>query len=62
MGIISRFLDPFHPRRMVSLVRKRGPESARVQRRKQAAEADVERIREDDKYFEPHAPANDDEA
>jgi hypothetical protein len=61
MGIISRFFGPFRPRRLVSLVRSRGPESVRQQEVQRDAAADVARIRQDDKYFDPRAPANEDE-
>ena len=63
MGFISDLLGPFHPRRMVSLVRTRGgrPESARQQEIERDAAADVARIRQDDKYFPPDAPAKGDE-
>jgi hypothetical protein len=61
MGIIARFLAPFHPRRMVSLVRTRGPESARWRKIQQDAAADVAAIRQDEKYFGRDAPANEDE-
>lgn len=61
MGVIARFFEPFHPRRMVSLVRQRGPESTRQQEIEQEAAADVAAIEQDDKYFGPDAPANQDE-
>ncbi len=61
MGIIAQLLGPFHPRRMVSLVRTRGPGSARQQEIEQDAAADVAAIEQDDKYFSPDAPANQDE-
>ena len=61
MGKIARFFEYFHPRRMVSLVRTRAPEDLyRTQTQRRAA-ADVERIEEDDKYFDRHSPANGDE-
>lgn len=61
MGAIARFFEPFHPRRMVSLVRTRGPESARQEEIEREAAADVAAIQQDDKYFSPDAPADQDE-
>ena len=61
MGIIARFLDPFRPRRNVSLVRTVGTESAHDQQIKREAAADVAAVEEDDKYFEPDPPADEDE-
>lgn len=61
MGAIARFFAPFHPRRMVSLVRQRGPESTRQQEIEREAAADVAAIEQDDKYFGPDAPAGQDE-
>jgi hypothetical protein len=51
MGIVARFLAPFHPRRMVSLVRTRDPGSARNQQIQQDAAADVAAVEQDDNYF-----------
>lgn len=61
MGIIAQFFAPFHPRRMVSLVRTRGPESAHRRELEQDAAADVAAVRRDEKYFDRDAPANEDE-
>jgi hypothetical protein len=61
MGAIARFFEPFHPRRMVSLVRDRGPEDARDQEIQREAAADVAEIEQDDKYFSPDTPADNDE-
>ena len=61
MGIIAQFIDPFRRRRNVSLVRTRGTESERDWEIKQEAAADVAAIEEDDKFFDPDAPANQDE-
>jgi hypothetical protein len=61
MGAIARFFEPFHPRRMVSLVRQRGPESARQRQIDREVAADVAEVEQDDKYFGPDAPANQDE-
>ena len=61
MGIIAQFIDPFRRRRNVSLVRTRGEESARDREIKEEAAADVAAIEEDDKFFGPDAPANQDE-
>ena len=61
MGAIARFFAPFHPRRMVSLVRTRGPESARQREIEQDAADDVAAVRQDEKYFGRDAPANEDE-
>lgn len=61
MGIIARFLAPFYRRQMASLVRGRGPESARQRKVEQEAAADVEAVRQDEKYFDRDAPANEDE-
>jgi len=61
MGIIARFFAPFHPRGNVSLVRTVGTESERDQEIKREAAADVAEVEEDDKYFEPDPPADEDE-
>ncbi len=61
MGAIARFFEPFHPRRMVSLVRARGSGSTRQQEIEREAAADVAAVEQDDKYFSPDAPANQDE-
>jgi hypothetical protein len=61
MGAIARFFEPFHPRRMVSLIRVRGSGSARQQEIEREAAADVAAVEQDDKYFSPDAPANQDE-
>jgi len=61
MGILAQFLGPFHPRRMVSLIRTRGPGTARQRQVEQDAAADVAAIEQDDKYFSPDAPANQDD-
>jgi hypothetical protein len=53
MGAIARFFEPFHPRRMVSLVRTRGTDSPLDEEIKREAAADVEEIEQDDKYFAP---------
>jgi hypothetical protein len=50
MGIIARFLDPFRARR-----------TERDEEIKEEAAADVAAIEEDDKFFDPDAPANQDE-
>ena len=59
--MIARFLGPFYRRRTDSLVRTRGPESARQAEVEKDAAADVAAIEQDDKYFSPDAPANEDE-
>jgi acetyl-CoA C-acetyltransferase len=61
MGVFARFFEPFHPRRMVSLVRDRGTGTARQQEIEREAVADVAAIEQDDKYFAPDALANEDE-
>jgi len=61
MGAIARFFEPFHPRRKVSLVQDRGPESPREEEIQREAAADVAAIEQDDKYFSPDAPADQDE-
>ena len=61
MGIIARFLEPFRPRRNVSLVRTRGSESARDREIKEEAAANVAEVEQDDKFFEPDPPADEDE-
>lgn len=61
MGVIARFFQPFHPRRVVSLVRDRGPESARQQEIEREAAADVAAVEQDNKYFKPETPADRDE-
>jgi hypothetical protein len=61
MGAIARFFEPFRRRRMVSLVRQRGPESARQQEIDREVAADVAEVEQDDKYFGPDAPADQDE-
>jgi hypothetical protein len=61
MGIIARFLEPFRHRQNVSLVRTRGSESERDREIKEAAAADVAEVEEDDKYFGPDEPADEDE-
>lgn len=61
MGAIARFFEPFHPRRMVSLVRERGTGSARRQRIEREAAADVAEVEQDDKYFRHDVPADQDE-
>jgi hypothetical protein len=61
MGIIARFFEPFRPRRNASLVRTRGSETERDREIKEAAAADVAEIEEDDKYFGPDEPADEDE-
>lgn len=61
MGIIARVLGPFRPRRNVSLVRTVGSESERDWEIKQEAAADVAAVEQDDKFFGPDAPANEDE-
>jgi hypothetical protein len=59
MGAIARFFEPFHPRRMVSLVRDRGTESPEQDEVKREAAADVAAVEQDDKYFSPDAPGDD---
>jgi hypothetical protein len=61
MGIIARFLDPFRPRGNVSLVRTVGTDSERDEEIKREAAADVAEVEEDDKYFKPDPPADEDE-
>ena len=61
MGIIARFLEPFRHRQNVSLVRTSGSESARDREIKEAAAADVAEVEQDDKYFGPDEPADEDE-
>jgi hypothetical protein len=61
MGIIARFLDPFRSRGNVSLVRTGGSESARDREIKEEAAADVAEIEQDDKFFGPDEPADEDE-
>jgi hypothetical protein len=61
MGAIARFFEPFRPHRMVSLVRRRGSESARQQEIKREVAADIAELEKDDKYFGPDAPADQDE-
>ena len=61
MGIIARFLEPFRHRQNVSLVRTRGSESERDREIKEAAAADVAEVEQDDKYFGPDEPADEDE-
>lgn len=63
MGAIARFFQPFHPRRVVSLAHDRGPNpgSARDQEIERDAAADVAEIEQDDKYFAPDTPAEEDE-
>ena len=61
MGAIARFFEPFYRRRLVSLVRQRGPESAHQQEIEREAAADVATVEQDDKYFSPDAPADQDE-
>ena len=63
MGAIARFFQPFHPRRVVSLAHNRGPNpgSARDQEIERDAAADVAEVEQDDKYFAPETPADEDE-
>jgi hypothetical protein len=61
MGVIARFLGFARPRRMVSLIRPRGPEPERIRRVERDAAADVERVRSDEKYFDRDAPGGEDE-
>lgn len=61
MGFIARFLGPFRQRRMVLLVRTRGPGSVRHQQIEQDAADDVASVQQDDKYFSQDAPARKDE-
>jgi hypothetical protein len=61
MGIIAQFLAPFHPRRITSLVRTRGPESERQRETEQDAAADVAAVQQDDKYFGTDRPADQEE-
>ena len=60
MGIIARFFEPFY-RRNVSLVRTSGSESEHDREIKEAAAADVAEVEQDDKYFGPDEPADEDE-
>jgi hypothetical protein len=57
MGIFGRFGS----RRKESLVQTHGPESSREERIQDAAAEDVARVEQDDKYFSPDAPANEEE-
>jgi hypothetical protein len=61
MGVVNGLLYPFHPRRMVSLLRDRGTKSKRLQRIQEEAAAEVAEIERDDKYDGKNAPANEDE-
>ena len=61
MGIIARFFAPFHPRRLTSLVRTRGPESERQSEVEREAAHDVKEVRKDDKYFRQDKHANQDD-
>jgi hypothetical protein len=61
MGAIARFFEPFHRRRVVSLVRDRGTDSPLDEEIKQEAAAEVERVEQDDKYFAPETPADRDD-
>jgi hypothetical protein len=54
MGIFSRFGS----RKDVSLVDNQGPEPAHEEEIQQAAAEDVATVEQDDKYFSPDAPAN----
>jgi hypothetical protein len=58
MGFIAQLLAPFHPRRITSLIKTRGPESPKQHKVEEDAVADVERIEQDDGYF--HEPQSDD--
>lgn len=60
MGFLARFLAPFHPRRITSLVQTRGPESPERHKVEEDAAADVERIEQDDKYFHADESPDDD--
>jgi hypothetical protein len=57
MGIFGRFGS----RRKESLVQNRGPESSKEQRTQDAAAEEVARVEQDDKYFSPDEPANEEE-
>jgi hypothetical protein len=61
MAFIARFFRPFFRRRSDSLIRTRGPESLHQQEIEEDAAADVATVEQDDRYFPPDAPANDDE-
>jgi hypothetical protein len=61
MGAIAQFFAPFHPRRVVSLVRDRGTDSPTDEEIKREAAAEVERVEQDDKYFAPETPADRDD-
>jgi hypothetical protein len=57
MGIFAQLLGPFFRRRTDGLFRTRGPGSLRQQEIQAEAAAAVETIKQDDKYFPPDAPA-----
>jgi hypothetical protein len=61
MGAIARFFAPFRQRGKVNLVHDRGTGTAEQEEIGREAEAEIERIEEDDKYFGRDAPANQDE-
>jgi hypothetical protein len=61
MGAIARFFAPFRQRGKVNLVHDRGTGTAQQQGIEREAEAEVERIEQDDKYFGRDAPADQDE-
>ena len=63
MGAIARFFAPFRRHQVGPLVHDRGPNpgSATDQEIEREAAADVEAIEQDDKYFAPETPADQDE-
>jgi hypothetical protein len=58
---ITRILMPFRQRGRVNLVYDRGTGTAEQEQIAREAEAEIERVEQDDKYFGRDAPANQDE-
>ena len=61
MGAIARFFAPFHQRGKVNLMQDRGTGTAEQEDIAREAEAEIERVEEDDKYFGRDTPASQDE-